>query len=291
MAIYDKSYLDKLINFILRPAIILQNRSIFLKLSKNVIFTCSKVETITDNGIMSDDLFSKGKLDTARLSELLKGIQLPDPATIGTGGFDKISFGSSGFGFDDHKTPEQYLLDDVKRQDPSVSVVSMNEAKTVAIAADQKHTLFTFGLGGCTAALVISQRPDGSSVATMTHYDHLHRQIHPLIIQREAMQHHKDLPEGTTHSVMIVSPGDYIKIGEKWERKIKDEDIVNLLIDAAKRVLGDSKIEVKLCPYSESMEIGKSSGFIVRFNPKGTEPVRYETHGEYFGSLPLKPSA
>lgn len=240
---------------------------------------------------MSDDLFPKGKLDTAKLSELLKdSLKLPDLATIGNGGLDKISFGR-GFGFDDHKTPEQYLIDDVRRQDPTVSVVSMNDAKTVQIAPDQKHTLFTFGLGGCTAALVISQKPDGSSVATMTHYDPLHRQIHPLIIQRDVMQHHKDLPEGTKHSVMIVSPGDYVKVGEKWENKVKDESIVNPLVDAAKRALGASPVEVKLCPYSESMMIGKSSGFIVRFNPKGTDPVRYEAHGDFFGSLPLKSGA
>lgn len=197
---------------------------------------------------MSDDLFSKGKLDTAKLAELLKDIHLPDPATIGSGGFDKISFGSRGFGFDDHKTPEQYLLDDVRRQDPTVSVVSMNDAKTVEIAPDQKHTLFTFGLGGCTATLIISQKPDGASVATMTHYDPLHRQIHPLIIQRDVMQHHKDLPEGTKHSVMIVSPGNYVKVGEKWENKVNDESIVNPLVDAARRALRASDVEVKLCP-------------------------------------------
>jgi hypothetical protein len=186
---------------------------------------------------MSDDLFPKGKLATAKLADFLKNITRPDPATIGSGDFGEISFGSRGFGVDDRKTPEQYLLDDVKRQDPTVSVVSMNNAKTVQIAPDQKHTLFTFGLGGCTAALVISQKPDGSSVATMTHYGPLHRQIHPLIIQRDVMRHHKDLPEGTKHSVMIVSPGAYVKVGEKWENKVKDESIVNPLLDAAKRSL------------------------------------------------------
>jgi hypothetical protein len=240
---------------------------------------------------MSDDLFSKGNPDSAKLADLLQDMHLPDPGTFGSGGIDLIFYGSRGFAFDDRKTPEQYLLDDVRRQDPTVSVVSMNDAKTVEIAADQKHTLFTFGLGGCTAALVISQKPDGSSVATMTHYDPLHCQIHRLIIQRDVMQHHNDLPEGTKHSVMIVSPGDYVEVGEKWENKIKDKSIVNPLVDAAKRALGASDVEVKLCPYSEGMQIGHSSGFIVRFNPKGTDPVRYVAHGDFFGSLPLKPGA
>jgi hypothetical protein len=239
---------------------------------------------------MSDDSFQKGKFDAPKLPELLTGIQLPDPANIGKGGLDNVSFGR-GFAFKVRKTPEQYLLDDVRRQDPTVSVVSMNEAKTVEIAADQKHTLFTFGLGGCTAALIISQKPDGSSVATMTHYDPLQRQIHAIIIQQDVMKHHKDLPEGTMHSVMIVSPGNYVKVDEKWEKKVKHDHIVNPLVDAAKRSFGASTIEIKLCPYSESPQIGKSSGFIVRFNPKGTDPVSYEAHGAFFGSLPLKPGA
>jgi hypothetical protein len=213
----------------------------------------------------------------------LKSFDLP--ATPSNGGFEHISFGRDL----DRKTPEQYLLDDVKRQDPTVSVVSMNENKTIQVAGDQKHTLFTFGLGGCTAALILSQKPDGSSVATMTHYDPLHRQIHPLVIQRDVLQHHRDLPEGTKHSVMIVAPASWVKVGEKWENQVEDVPLTSSLVDATKKGISQGDIEVKLCPYSECMQIGKSSGFIVRFNPKGSDPVRYEAHGEHFGSLPLEP--
>ena len=45
---------------------------------------------------MTDDLFSKSKLDPAKLRELLSHVQLPDPATIGSGDFGQIYFSRAG---------------------------------------------------------------------------------------------------------------------------------------------------------------------------------------------------
>lgn len=104
---------------------------------------------------------------------------------------------------------------------------------------------------------------------------------------RDAIQHHTALPEGTKYSVLVVTPGDWKKVGEKWEQQAHDQQLAVSLIDAAKKVLG-SDVQSKILPYSEAQEFGKSSAFIVRFNSGAAKAVSYETHDTHFGSLPLK---
>ena len=209
-------------------------------------------------------------------------------SSLAEGGGMNLSFSSLGTGIGtttpiplEVEAPEMALFRAVERKDPSVRFVGMDQEQTVHIEPGKRFTFFTAGLCGCTAVLLVAQKPDGSTVATINHYSPLKSTAHAFFTEREATRHHANLPDGTSYSLIVSTPGDWERVGEKWEMRPVDLELARQIVASVKRVLGE-QVQSRVSPYKKSKAAGESSALILRIG----RVASYQACEEY-GRLPL----
>jgi hypothetical protein len=186
----------------------------------------------------------------------------------------------------DDETPEKRLLDRVKHHDSQVTAVQMNDHRTIDVAQGEVHTLFTFGLCGCTASLVATKDDVGLTRASLHHFDPLNHSTHAGLLKNAGRKHFEGGRRIVSSAIYVVTPGEWVKKGEKYEQKPKDDQSTNLLTLSAQVSLGDDlQPLVAVLSYSEKKEIGKSSAFIIRWTEAIDASERYEAHGSHHGKL------
>jgi hypothetical protein len=129
-------------------------------------------------------------------------------------------------------------------------VIGMNESKDVELIQGQQIELYTNGVGGCTVVAAAVEYPDGRTSAHLSHFDSFGTQVEEIRLSSLA---HED---PSKFSIAIIVRGDWEKQGDKW-KMIPKQDAQIEIDKLLSSLEGLSKVEVKILPYSESIQIGE----------------------------------
>ncbi|MES2830967.1 MAG: hypothetical protein V4695_03130 [Pseudomonadota bacterium] len=159
--------------------------------------------------------------------------------------------------------------------DLAVWRVRIGSIFTIDILPGQQQTIFTPKIEGSTVVAIVSKHPDGKRSATISHRSPVttDRQVQDL--DREIDQYHGPRLAEVKYEAFILTPGDFTKTTEgNWEIEAKQRDVAGKLIDCLKNNLPGTK--PTMIAYSESMELGRSSAFVLEIPAAVEQPVRYD---------------
>lgn len=173
--------------------------------------------------------------------------------------------------------PEARLLERTEANDPTVTCVSMWQSKNVDVPPGAARTVFTFGLGGCTAVALLTLHRDGTRSVSLSHYPPTHRQQQLQDIQRALGSRSHGGEDAVRHEVFIVAPEGHAQdAAGTWQTTAPVvEDIVRTV---QSRV---SRVAPHVLSYSQARGYGDSRAFVLNVPASAEEPIRYE--GTHFG--------
>lgn len=226
---------------------------------------------------MGDDRIKSGPTGL-ELLELLERLELP---TTTDRGFEYLRIEAERGEYD----PSAHLIERAHAADPTVTFVNMNDAKTTVVGPKENHDLFTIGLYGCDAALLLTHS-NTRSIATLVHYDAFGTQLIPMQLAVAAESQHLDSSEGVSHSILILTPGEPSKSGEPYTLDPRNTGLKDLVHDAVQEVIGGD-IPVRVVPYRMG-RAGQSSALIVSWRGGDSQRISYNFGQREFGDLPIQ---
>jgi len=165
------------------------------------------------------------------------------------------------------------LWEKTEANDPNVEQVRMNDGKFIELSPDdeQEKTIWTFGLGGCTATLIYAENADGKKFACMTHYDSLHKSENSNNLQK--LIRSNPWLRNAKQTQAIIMAEEHLEKNpntQKWEPGFSDKMTIDLLLLKIKNELGVN-CDIKLQPYSNFIKhSAKDHGvFVATIPPRG----------------------
>lgn len=144
-------------------------------------------------------------------------------------------------------------------------VVGMNQSKTIEVVPEGKEIeLFTTGTNGCTLVIAIAKKDSGEVFAHLSHFDPVHLMEQTAELQKLLNK------KITSLSLRIITRGDYVKKGERYEMETTPDSQKEIeKIVAITENVNDKTI--KVLPYSTVLTIGETRETYFQISRKNNE--------------------
>jgi len=177
--------------------------------------------------------------------------------------------------------PESLLIRRAEAHDPSVSMISMDSSQQMDISPGQEHTSFTHGLGGCSAAFLLSKAPDGTQKSTFGHFSPFGFPQRKKSFENKIRQH-RSLSD---HQLLMILPGERKSTADGSTEIVPMPQALDIPLRSSVQSQLKGKLPQKTIPYNLLRQPGASNAFIIHHPKNPSEALRYEVCGEKSGEL------